>query len=185
MLLVNRRQRGITEQQGDDYNPLTWPWSGGSRYLWRVRCPSGACRGTAVSQIGSERGAEPTTKAGFSLLQVWGRRAEPLGIVCVGGDAKDWERGRTDSGARSVPSCGDQGAPFGLPGGGWGSCCAGDLGVWGGWMDGQGLPLQGTVPRRSRLQGPHAEGFDRQPCPFSLSSPCRGCLHKPAPPPVH
>lgn len=41
--------------------------------------PLGSARGTAVSQIGSERGAEPTTKAGFSLLQVWGRRAEPLG----------------------------------------------------------------------------------------------------------
>lgn len=39
-----------------------------------------------------------------------------------------------------------------------------------------------VVPRGSRLRGPHAGGFDGQPCPFCLSSPCRGCLHKPGPP---
>lgn len=36
-----------------------------------------------MSQIGSERGAEPPAKPGFSLLQVWGRR----GIAGLGGGA--------------------------------------------------------------------------------------------------
>lgn len=125
-----------------------------------------------------QRQALVCSRCGAGGLSLWGLCAWEGGCQGLGGGGGGTlGPGQSPAVGIRVPHLGCQGEAGG----------AAVLGIWmvGGRMDGQGLPLRGTVPRRSRLQGPHAEGFDRQPCPFSLSSPCRGCLHKPAPPPVH